>query len=121
MCSFQGAVGLFSKDLTSLTKRLMTNNIDYQSSHVRKNSWLPYIKSQIIFFKIWQPPTLPYRLQYSTIGRPGLNHRVRDGNGCVPRTHRHQKIVNHFVIAIKSSFATFPPLLWHPLRSRLSP
>ena len=30
------------------------------------------------------PPTLPYRLQYSTIGRPGLNHRVRNGNGCVP-------------------------------------
>ena len=40
--------------------------------------------------QIWHPPTLPYRLQYSTIGRTGLNHRVRDGNGCVPRTHRHQ-------------------------------
>ena len=36
------------------------------------------------------PPTLPYRLQYSTIGRPGLNHRVRNGNGCVPRSHRHR-------------------------------
>ena len=33
---------------------------------------------------IWQPPALPYRLQYSTIGRLGLNHRVRDENGCVP-------------------------------------
>ena len=33
---------------------------------------------------IWQPPTLPYRLQYSTIGRLGLNHRVRDENGCDP-------------------------------------
>ena len=33
---------------------------------------------------IWQPPTLPGRLQPSTIGRLGLNHRVRDGNGCVP-------------------------------------
>ena len=32
----------------------------------------------------WHPPALPYRLQYSTIGRLGLNHRVRDGNGCVP-------------------------------------
>ena len=39
----------------------------------------------------WRPPTLPYRLQYSTIGRLGLNHRVRDGNGCYPQTHRHQK------------------------------
>ena len=33
---------------------------------------------------IWRPPTLPYRHQYSTIGRLRLNHRVRDGNGCVP-------------------------------------
>ena len=33
---------------------------------------------------IWQPPALPCRLQHSTIGRLGLNHRVRDGNGCVP-------------------------------------
>ena len=33
---------------------------------------------------IWQPPTLPRRLQRSTIGRLGLNHRVRDGNGCLP-------------------------------------
>ena len=39
---------------------------------------------------IWHPPALPCRLQHSTIGRPGLNHRVRDGNGCVPRTYRHQ-------------------------------
>ena len=31
-----------------------------------------------------QPPALPYRLQYSTIGRLSLNHRVRDENGCVP-------------------------------------
>ena len=31
-----------------------------------------------------QPPTLPHRLQCSTIGRLGLNHRVRDGNGCAP-------------------------------------
>ena len=43
------------------------------------------------FFIIRQPPTLPYRLQYSTIGRAGLNHRVRDGNGCVPCAHRHRK------------------------------
>ena len=30
----------------------------------------------------------------STIGRIGLNRRVRDGNGCLPDTHRHgQKIL----------------------------
>ena len=33
---------------------------------------------------IWQPPALPCRLQHSTIGRLGLNHRVRDENGCDP-------------------------------------
>ena len=34
--------------------------------------------------KIRHPPAFPYRLQYSIIGRSGLNHRVRDENGCVP-------------------------------------
>ena len=42
---------------------------------------------------IWQPPALPYRFQHSTIGRLGLNHRVRDENGCVPQAHRHQKMI----------------------------
>ena len=37
-----------------------------------------------------QPPTLPHRLQCSTIGRKGLNHRVRDENGCCPFPHRHR-------------------------------
>ena len=31
-----------------------------------------------------QPPALPYRRQYSTIGRLWLNRRVRHGNGCFP-------------------------------------
>ena len=44
---------------------------------------------------IWQPPTLPCRLQHSTLGRPGLNLRVRDVDGCFPGTHRHQK---YFVV-----------------------
>ena len=44
---------------------------------------------------IWRPPTLPYRHQYSTIGRLRLNHRVRDGNGCVPQAHRHRKSLSH--------------------------
>ena len=44
------------------------------------------------FFKknVWQPPALPCRLQHSTIGRTDLHRRVRDGNGCCLRTHRHQ-------------------------------
>ena len=35
-------------------------------------------------FLIWRPPALPHRLQCSTIGRLGLNRRVRDGYGCSP-------------------------------------
>ena len=35
-------------------------------------------------FLIWQPPTLPCRLQHSTLGRLSLNLRVRDVYGCFP-------------------------------------
>ena len=50
-------------------------------------SRLSGVRSNQLSYKpilIRQPPTLPYRLQYSTIGRLCLNHRVRDGNGCDP-------------------------------------
>ena len=51
-------------------------------------------------FLIWRPPALPHRLQCSTIGRLGLNRRVRDGNGCVPQPHRHQNSSEPFSIRI---------------------
>ena len=41
---------------------------------------------------IRQPPALPHRLQCSTIGRQGLNYRVRDGYGCFPLAHRHRNL-----------------------------
>ena len=44
------------------------------------------------FFKFRRPPALPYRHQYSTIGRLRLNCRVRDGNECFPQTYRHRKL-----------------------------
>ena len=49
---------------------------------------------------IWHPPALPHRLQCSTIGRLCLNRRVRDGNGCFPQAHRHQKsrVLNEYKI-----------------------
>ena len=50
-------------------------------------SRLSGVRSNRLSYKpisIWQPPAFPYRLQYSIIGRLGLNHRVRDENGCVP-------------------------------------
>ena len=43
-----------------------------------------YFIDPVFFLIIRQPPALPYRLQYSTIGRLSLNHRVRDGYGCLP-------------------------------------
>ena len=48
-------------------------------------------------FLFRRPPALPHRLQCSTIGRPGLNRRVRDGNGCFPRTHRHRKLLSYLI------------------------
>ena len=50
-------------------------------------SRLSGVRSNQLSYKpieIWHPPALPCRLQHSTIGRLGLNRRVRDGNGCVP-------------------------------------
>ena len=46
--------------------------------------YLPSLRNLHLLFIVWRPPALPHRLQCSTIGRSGLNHRVRDGNGCVP-------------------------------------
>ena len=51
---------------------------------------LPLLFAVVTFLKE-RPPTLPHRLQCSTIGRPGLNHRVRYGNGCFPRAYRRSK------------------------------
>ena len=50
-------------------------------------------------FDAWRPPTLPHRLQCSTLGRPGLHRRVRHGYGCFPRTHRRQISFSHRLIA----------------------
>ena len=72
ICSFQGAV------LTVLPV------IRYQE--------LPDLGSLVKAFLMFrQPPALPCRLQHSTIGLLGLNHRVRDGYGCFPQAHRHRK------------------------------
>ena len=60
------------------------------------NSWPPACKAGALPTELHphifrHPPALPYRLQYSTIGRLRLNRRVRDGNGCFPQAHRHRK------------------------------
>ena len=68
VCSFQGASALF-----------------------------PLSPSTALFL-IWRPPALPHRRQCSTIGRPGLNHRVRDGYGCCPRAYRRQKGLSYLLL-----------------------
>ena len=84
MCSFQGtySVKILFKDFHLLTGWTV---IPYAEHSTHRMAIQP-------FLSIWQPPTLPYRLQYSTIGRSGLNHRVRDVYGCDPWPHRHQKL-----------------------------
>ena len=60
------------------------------SSGFWSKSLLGRYKKENLYKKVWHPPILPYRLQHSTVGRTGLNRRVRDGNGCGPCAHRHQ-------------------------------
>ena len=84
-----------------------------------------YIRSSaciaVIFLLIWQPPAFPYRLQYSIIGRLGLNHRVRDVYGCFPQAHRHQNSL-HFVnpLEVASQLLLYPRLLAQLLSSFLN-
>ena len=65
----------------------------FYQSYKRKISFplISLVKPVHQTFLIWRPPALPHRLQCSTIGRLRLNRRVRDGNGCFPQAHRHQK------------------------------
>ena len=57
----------------------------------------------VVYFLKRHPPTLPCRLQQSTIGRLCLNHRVRNGNGCVPQAHRHRLFLKGSSFQLSSS------------------
>ena len=76
ICNFQG---------TCFDWLLPVNRIYNSSLYTR------FIVKILSLFKIRQPPIFPYRLQHSIFGRLGLNHRVRDGNGCYPQAYRHRK------------------------------
>ena len=73
-------------------KFMLCKIIVYAVFKVRRDSMsLPSVlRRPNTSFLFWRPPALPCRLQHSTIGRTGLNRRVRDGNGCVPCTYRRQ-------------------------------
>ena len=80
----------FNESMNAITTRLSTSAAISSRQLLLTERFVSFQ----IFKEIWQPPALPYRLQYSTIGRLGLNHRVRDENGCFPKTHRHQKALS---------------------------
>src|SRR6266540_5055400 len=53
-------------------------------SRCQKKAPLGQSKRGLIWSETRRRPTLPPRLQGSTIGAGGLNFRVRNGNGCFP-------------------------------------
>ncbi len=69
---------------SSLCNGLVTHSVPLCSNDLCGWGSASDFRIHHFFFMIRQPPALPCRLQHSTIGRSGLNHRVRDGNGCVP-------------------------------------
>ena len=72
---------------------------------------------------VWQPPALPCRLQHSTIGRTDLHRRVRDGNGCALRTHRHQTDFSRYLLfpSLHENPTEMQPLLHSSLRTVFYP
>ena len=91
---------------TSRLSGVRSNRLSYKPVPKRASATFP-------LFYSWQPPALPHRLQCSTIGRLGLNHRVRDGYGCFPQAHRHQESLDAF----DSRLGSFCYLLFARLES----
>ena len=48
------------------------------------------METGLLPYMLRRPPALPCRLQHSTIGRMGLNRRVRYGYGCFPHAYWHR-------------------------------
>ena len=86
-------------------------------SHQIKRASILSHRWQKIFFEFRRPPALPNRLQLSTIGRPGLNRRVRDGNGCSPRTYRHRKKLSY----LNNSTVRYIPLYFFLRKEVIQP
>ena len=90
---------------TSRLSGVRSNQLSYNPRPIESHKTIQNLSivciyyQHLFFFIIWQPPILPYRYQYSTFGRLRLNRRVRDGNGCFPKAHRHQK---YFVVFRKA-------------------
>ena len=104
---------LFSSYITGKTSFKEVRFISFNERLKKLNSICALRLDLINLFIVWRPPALPHRLQCSTIGRLRLNRRVRDGNGCFPQAHRHQKgylviLDNSTVKHIWFSTSSFP-------------
>ena len=106
----------FSMYMSDWCLSVIKNQNLFWSLITGKNQFISFF--HIKLFIIWRPPALPHRLQCSTIGRSGLNHRVRDGNGCVPWPHRHQK---HWVILRECSLSLHPQFRFASFRATFNP
>ena len=98
ICGFQGTSSFLAGFISHQNLRTSFLTSDHWSNQLYQQrfpavpGWHASVGARSIFistfpcflFGRWQPPALPHRLQCSTIGRLGLNHRVRDGNGCFP-------------------------------------
>ena len=96
VCSFQG---------TCLTDVISHSNT--KESFVL-GSLIKSFKRNLFFFFNPAAPALPCRLQHSTIGLLGLNHRVRDGYGCFPQRIATGKLVTNLLIT--KQYNQFPYL-----------
>ena len=95
MCSFQGTIPWAWLFAAHAFRKTLLVRFRHGDEGIRTPDPLlaRQVLSQLSYTpRLWQPPALPCRLQHSTIGRLGLNHRVRDGYGCSPQAHRHQKL-----------------------------
>ena len=70
------------------------------TTELSRNSSYNYF-SITYLFGIWQPLTFPGSFPPSIISRLCLNQPVRNGKGCVPQTHHHQKFLKAFFIPSK--------------------
>ena len=77
---------------TSRLSGVRSNQLSYKPIDYKFDCNLG-IQYEIILKFNRQPPAFPDRLQPSIIGRLGLNHRVRDGNGCDPQANNHRKFL----------------------------
>ena len=82
---------IFITSTDLISHRINQNFFDSSNHWLTQYNLYNEMLSHFRSFLIWQPPTFPCRLQHSIIGRLSLNRRVRDENGCYPKTHRHQK------------------------------